>query len=650
MDGLDAIITNGYNMFLEYALEARKPDPPWTVSQWSDKNRHLATVSSPEPGLWRTSRTPYLREIMDNLSVYSPIETTVVMKGAQIGMSEAGMNFCGYAIHHAPGPLLYVMPTVETVKKLSKTRLEPMIRNSPALSERIAPPRSRDSGNTMLSKEFDGGVLLLTGANSAAGLRSMPIRYLILDEVDAYPTNVDDEGDPVQLAIKRTANFIGRKIFLLSTPANQATSRINAEYNKGDKRLYHVGCEECGVLQPIVWASIKWPKGEPEKAVFVCRECGHEHPEHRKKHLMKEENGACWIATQESSRPNLRSYHISALYSPWFKWSECARDFLSARHDPALIQPFVNTVLGEVWSEREDEAIPPDTLHALREEYPILPPQTLALTCGVDVQPNRLELELVAWGAGEESWNIDYQVIEGDASGEEVWEQLDIYLKRFWPHPAFKNGFPISATSIDTGGLNTQSVYKYVAARERNYPIWGIKGNPGSKPVWPKAPSLNNKGGINLYIVGVDSAKEIITARLKKVGPNVSGPGACHFHMDRDLEYFAQLTSEYKVVRYHKGRKTVGWEKAAKDRNEALDCRVYAYAALQGLIALGLDLNRDAEKLENRLKEIDNSQRHSPINPAIVDKVSTKKQKNPYPSRVSSFMKNGGNRKNGRLY
>ncbi len=282
VDGLDAITADGYNMFLEYALEAKKPDPPWTVSQWSDKNCHLATVSSPEPGLWRTSRTPYLREIMNNLSVYSPVETTVVMKGAQIGMSEAGMNFCGYAIHHAPGPALYVMPTVDTVKKLSKTRLEPMIRNSPVLSERIAPPRSRDSGNPMLSKEFDGGVLLLTGANSAAGLRSMPIRYLILDEVDAYPTNVDNEGDPVQLAIKRTANFIGRKIFLLSIPANHATGRINAEYNKGDKRLYHVGWKGCGVLQPIVWASIKWPKGEPDKAVFVCRECGHEHPEHRK--------------------------------------------------------------------------------------------------------------------------------------------------------------------------------------------------------------------------------------------------------------------------------------------------------------------------------------------------------------------------------
>ncbi len=158
---------------------------------------------------------------------------------------------------------------------------------------------------------------------------------------------------------------------------------------------------------------------------------------------MKEENGVCWIATQESSRPNLRSYHISALYSPWFKWSECARDFLSARHDPALIQPFVNTVLGEVWSEREDEEIAPDTLHALREKYPILPPQTLALTCGVDVQPDRLELELVAWGAGEESWNIDYQVIHGNASGEKVWEKLDIYFKRLWPHPAFKSGFPI---------------------------------------------------------------------------------------------------------------------------------------------------------------------------------------------------------------
>jgi len=596
-----APLPDGATLFLINANEARQPDPPYTVSQWADKNRYLSTVASAEPGLWRTHRTPYLREIMDCLSSYSPIETVIVMKGAQIGMSEAGLNFCGYAIHHSPGPALYVMPTVETVKKLSKTRLDPMIQASPALSSRISPARSRDSGNTQLAKEFDGGVLMLTGANSAAGLRSMPIRYLVLDEVDAYPVNVDDEGNPINLAIKRTANFVRRKIFELSTPSNKDTSRILQDFEKGDKRYYHVPCDACGAMQPIVWSQIKWPKGEPEKACFVCAHCGHPHEEHRKVDLIAEENGACWTPTAQSSRPNLRSYHISALYSPWYRWAECARDFLDAKDDPAKLQPFVNTVLGEPWEDRSGEVMDPDSLYNSREDYPIVPPRAVFLTCGVDVQPDRLELELVAWGRGEESWNIDYQILLGDPSSGEVWEILDEYLKRRWPHPAFEKGMPVHATCIDTGGANTQSVYTYVRPREGRR-IWGIKGYAGSRPVWPRRPSKNNKGKINLFAIGVDSAKDTITQRFKKAGSQYSGAGATHFHKARDREYFEQLTAERKITRFSKGFKVVSWEKGDKDRNEAFDCRVYAYAALCGL-RTGANLDHLADKVEKKLIE-----------------------------------------------
>ncbi len=505
---------NAVEEFFANANDARQPDPPYTVSQWADKNRYLSTVASAEPGLWRTKRTPYLREIMDNLSSYVPIETTIVMKGAQIGMSEAGLNFCGYAIHYSPGPALYVMPTVETAKKLSKTRLDPMIMASPALSERIAPARARDSGNTMFSKEFDGGALMLTGANSAAGLRSMPIRYLILDEVDAYPLSVDNEGDPVMIAEKRTSTFVQRKIFKLSTPTHRDTSRIAKDFVLGDQRYYNVPCDACGVLQPIVWSQIKWPKGAPEKAVFVCAHCGHEHAEHRKTDLMCEERGACWVPTSESSRPNLRSYHISALYSPWLTWGECAREFLDAKDDPALLQPFINTVLGEPWEDRTGEVVDPDSLYAKREDYPLAPEQAVLLTAGIDVQNDRLELEVVGWGRSEESWHIDYHIIPGDPSSFEVWDQLDKYLTRRWTHLGYKDGIKITAACIDTGGGHTQAVYNYVRPREGRR-IWGIKGQAGWRAVWPRRPSRNNKGQINLYIVGVDAAKDIITARFK---------------------------------------------------------------------------------------------------------------------------------------
>lgn len=597
------------------ARDASRPDPPYTVSEWADKNRVLASVSSSEPGRWRTSRTPYLREIMDNMSAYSPVSEQAVMKGVQIGMSEAGFNFVGYAIHHAPGPLMYVMPTLDMAKKFSKTRIDPMIAESPALAERIKPARARDSGNTVFQKDFDGGTLLMTGANSAAGLRSMPIRFLVLDEVDAYPASADDEGDPVMLAVQRTATFIRRKIFMLSTPGLKENSRIGKAFREGDQRYYHVACEACGYKQPITWAKIKWEEGRPETAAFVCGDvdketgeifgCGHRHEEHRKGVLLREKGfggAAEWIPTATPKRAALRSYHVSALYSPWFTWAEAVTQFLAAKDDPALLQVFVNTVLGEEWDNLGGDKLEPDSLMAKRERFSTdpLPSRAALLTCGVDVQPDRLELEVVGWGRDEESWSIDYQVFPGDPSEQEVWDQLDDYLSKRWEHEAKDRGMPIMATCVDTGGANTQAAYRFVRPREGRR-IWAIKGYAGKRPVWPRKPSRNNKGRVNLFAIGVDAAKEIVTARLTKTGPDVSGAGACHFPMERDKEYFEQLTAERKVTRYAKGFKIIEWKKADHDRNEAFDCRVYAYAALQGLIIAGYVLNREASRIERAL-------------------------------------------------
>lgn len=619
----------------EEADEARKPDPPYTVSEWADRNRVLASVSSAEPGRWRTSRTPYLREIMDSVSSYSPLTEVRIMKGAQIGMSEAGFNFVGYVIHHAPGPLMYVMPTLDMSKKFSKTRIDPMIAESPALGERIKPARARDSGNTVFSKDFDGGVLLMTGANSAAGLRSMPIRFLVLDEVDAYPASADEEGDPVMLAVKRTSTFIRRKILMLSTPGLKGESRIDKAFREGDRRYYNVPCDACGEMQPITWAQIRWPKDEPEKAAFHCRACDHRHEEHRKAVLMSEEHGARWIPTAEPVRPGLRSYHVSALYSPWMTWEECAREFLAAKDDPALLQPFVNTVLGETWEDRTGETVDADTLYARREPYEAepLPPRVALMTCGVDVQPDRLELELVGWGRDEESWSIDYQVLPGDPNSNEVWDQLDEYLRGRWAHPAREGGMGIAATCIDTGGANTMAAYRFVRPREGRR-VWGIKGYAGKRPVWPKKPSRNNKGKINLYAIGVDAAKEVVTARFAKTGADKAGAGACHFRDDYEKEHFEQLTAERQQVRYSKGHKVVEWVKADKARNEALDCRVYAYSALQGLIMGGIVLNREARKVEEALPEAVLPP-HDPETGELLDEPDAPEEPAPAPASTS---------------
>jgi phage terminase large subunit GpA-like protein len=255
-----------------------RPDPNLTVSQWADQHRWLSSRASAEPGRYRTARTPYMREIMDALSPVSPVQRVVFMKAAQVGATEAGNCFIGFVMHHAPGPMLAVQPTVELAKRNSRQRIDPLIEESPELRERVKPARSRDAGNTMLSKEFAGGILIMTGANSAVGLRSTPARYLFLDEVDAYPASADEEGDPVSLAEARSLTFAHRrKALLVSTPTIRGLSRIEREFEASDQRRYHVACPQSAerhirrcrlrcTLRP--WP--QYPKNPGPPQGFVC--------------------------------------------------------------------------------------------------------------------------------------------------------------------------------------------------------------------------------------------------------------------------------------------------------------------------------------------------------------------------------------------
>ena len=240
-----------------------RPDPLLTVSEWADTHRYLSPRASAEPGRYRTDRTPYMRAIMDALSPSHPARRIVVMKSAQVGFTESGNCWIGYVIHHAPGPMLAVQPTVELAKRFSRQRIEPLIAESPALRERVKPSRARDAGNTVLSKEFPAGLLIITGANSAVGLRSMPARYLFLDEVDAYPPSADEEGDPVALAEARTRTFSWRsKVLLGSTPTIHGISRIEREYETSDQRRYFVPCPHCAHMQWLEFERLRWDKGK----------------------------------------------------------------------------------------------------------------------------------------------------------------------------------------------------------------------------------------------------------------------------------------------------------------------------------------------------------------------------------------------------
>jgi len=308
-----AAFDGGEDLLRSWGLGIR-PDADLTVSQWADAHRMLGSRASAEPGRYRTARTPYMREIMDALSPSSAVQRIVFMKAAQVGATEAGNNWIGFAIHQAPGPMLAVQPTVELAKRNSRQRIDPLIEESAALRDRVKPARSRDAGNTMLSKEFAGGILIMTGANSAVGLRSTPARYIFLDEVDAYPASADEEGDPVTLAEARSLTFAHRrKVFLVSTPTIRGLSRIEREYEASDQRRYFVPCPHCGQFQWLKFERLRWDKGRPEAADYHCEGCERAIAEHHKTAMLE---AGEWRATATAADPGTVGYHLSALYSP----------------------------------------------------------------------------------------------------------------------------------------------------------------------------------------------------------------------------------------------------------------------------------------------------------------------------------------------
>lgn len=570
--------------------QSLRPPEALTVSQWADRHRMLPTHAA-EPGRWKTDRTPYLAAVMDALSAEDPCERVVFMKGAQIGGSECGLNWIGYVIDHAPGVMLMVMPSLDMVRRNTATRIDPLIEATPRLRSRVVPARSRDSGNSASRKAFPNGELLMTGANSASGLRSTPVRYLFLDEVDAYPTDADGEGDPVALAIQRTATYRGRrKIFLASTPTHKGLSRIEAAFEESDKQEYRVPCPGCGTHWPISWQQIHWPEGEPHRAHLACPDCGTVIEESEKPNLLA--NGH-WHATAKGDG-RTKGFHLSALYSPFETWGEIATEFLAAKGDPARLQAWINTKLGESFEDAHGEAPEPHYLLSRLEPFPeYLPSDVALITAGVDVQDDRLEIEIVGWGAGEESWSLEHLAIWEDPSSPATWTALAKILDRTWPHPRMPTAMGIKAACIDSGGHHTLSVYGFTRPRQGRR-IWAIKGRGGTGvPVWPRQPSRNTKGAAPVYIVGVDALKEATYARLRIAEP---GPGYCHFPAGRSMTYFEQLTVERVRTRYHKGYPRREWINPSGKPNEALDLRVYATAALAGLRQIHVTVEGEASR------------------------------------------------------
>lgn len=575
---------SGYSVYSAAFIEGLQPDPDLTLDQWADEYRVLSSVSSAEAGRWRTDRTPYLREIMRELSPSSPTQRIVFMKSSQVGGSECGFNWLGYIIHLTPAPAMMVQPTEDLAKKISKQRIEPMIDETPVLRERVAQARERDSGNTILVKEFRGGMLALVGANSAVGLRSMPIKYLFCTEVSSYPSDVGGEGDPVNLAEKRTQTFPRRKVYLESTPTLKDTCRIEAEYLKSDQRRFFVPCPHCHEMQWLKWKQVKWSPDRPETAAYCCEVCGVLIDEYHKTEMLRSGE---WRATAESDGKTV-GFHISSLYSPvgWKSWEEIVREFLTASKDAALLKTWVNTVLGETWEEEYSNKIGSSELKTRAEVYDAgtAPAGVLVVTAGVDVQDNRLEITRVGWGREEESWVLSHDVIFGNPGRQEIWRQLDEHLAIPIMHE-HGHTLKVRMAAIDSGGSFTHEVYQYTRERQSRGYI-AIKGqSQRNKPAIGSGTRVDinfkgqlMKGGGVVYPVGSDTVKSIIYNRLKS---NEPGPGFIHFHHTLPDEYYSQLTAEKQITKYVKGYPVKEWTKKSGARNEALDCFVYAYAALR---------------------------------------------------------------------
>jgi phage terminase large subunit GpA-like protein len=549
-----------------------------TISQWADQYRKLSPESAAEPGQWNTDRAPYQREIMDAITA-PDVEGVVLMTSAQIGKTAVLENVLGYYVSQDPAPILVLMPTLEMAHTFSKDRLATMLRDTPILSGLVKDPRARDSGNTMLHKTFPGGHITITGANSPSSLASRPIRIVLCDEVDRYPASAGSEGDPVHLARKRTATFWNRKLILTSTPTVKDLSRIEAAFLQSDQRRYHVPCPHCGERQVLKWANVKWDEGKPQTAAYYCEHCGAAIDEADKPKMLL---AGKWTA--EAPFNGVAGFHLNELYSPWRKWGEVAADFLEAKHGGTeMLKAWVNTSLGEVWQEQGD-SIEPTGLLARLEQYEREGVPIVATTMGADVQKDRIEISVVGWGKGEEGWLLDHVILPGDTARPEVWSDLSDLVDEIKP----------SAMAVDSG-YNSDQVYAFCGRRRFAFATKGTSGfnRPLIEDARRRAQRLRRAGrrGLRVEPLGVDSGKVTIYSRLRQTEP---GPGYIHFPDDHafDDEYFAQLTAERLVVKYRFGRPSQEWVQL-RPRNEALDCLVYALAALR---LVNLDLDHLAQK------------------------------------------------------
>lgn len=602
-------IPDGAEVYREAYFRGLRPDPDVWIDQWADEYMRIPRdTGAAEPGKYRTSRTPYAREPMRCLSPAHPCKRVVTMVASQLMKTQIALNWIGGLIHMAPSNILTLLPSLGLAKRVS-SRIGKTIKATPVLRERVASSRSRDSRNTMDTKEFEGGSLYVTTAGSAANLSELSARYVYGDEIDRWEVDIGEEGDPIELAETRGSTF-GRnaKFYFSSSPTIKGASRISDLFEGSDQRYYYVPCPTCGHMQILEWERLHYSK-DFSVVHYQCAgpDCDVLIEEYHKGEMLAQGE---WRSHSEGDGETV-GFHLNALYSPlgWMDWKSLAKQFekakkAQAKGDLEPMQVFYNTRLAKVWDSAQEQTKASVLKQRARlEDFTLgsLPAAVLMITGAVDVQANRLEFMAMGWGVGMERWVVDYQIVSGDPADERTWAALDELLKAKYRHPCGV-GLGILAVAVDSGGHHTDEVYQFCRVRRwRN--VFAIKGasKPG-KPVIAQRPSMvdvtwkgqTERNGAELWFVGTDTAKDWIYNRY----PFESGPGALHFANDLPDDFFDQCVAERKVARYVRGHKRIEWVKGKAERNEALDLMVYCLA-----MAHYLGLNRYKEHDWERVRQ-----------------------------------------------
>lgn len=604
---------------------ALAPRKPLTVSQWADAERILSRKGSAEPGRWRTSRNPPLREPMDCLSTRSTVQDIVLMFPIQYGKTEVAINWLGYTMDHDPGPIMVCLPGEVSMNKWVAQKLNPMLEETPAAQRALTSVASRDSSNTRTFKDFSGGQLYLEHAGSPSRLKSTTVKKLIVDELDEFAGNLVGGDDPVEMLDGRTSSFpaTGKRLYI-STPQMQGTSRIEEMWNKSDQRHYLVACPDCGHEQPLEWSGLQWtPDGK--HCWYVCRECGVCIEEHRKGDMIA---AGRWVA--EHPERKIRGYTINCLYYPIGlgpRWLDLVAKWRDAQNNPAKLKTFVNDRLAEPWEDPAMRAVKHNVIADRAEPYRLrsAPAGVLAITAGVDTQDNRLAVHITGWGRGLACWTLDYVELPGDPAEDVVWDALTDLLNKPIEH-ALGGMLRVEAAAIDAGGHRTEDVKSYVRRRVIRRPLCIFGAVPNNAPVLSKGKLVDvtwrgklDKRGVMIHHVGTVGIKHWLYSRLSTDADKQADARTVHLSEDLASDYFGGLVSETYNPTKNRFEKRKGGP-----RNEPLDTWCYSFAAAHHPeLRLHRLTKADWDTREQRLvTSVDGDDKARAIQPAVQTSVS----------------------------